>query len=450
MLRGSVNNISNCYTANNCISSKNASEVSIIGYCNKNVTTTTETGNLVLEPSALLGKQAFHNTALDFVNAWATRENNVPVPKTFTDDSVKLFRADRSWYNTTDKEFTIYDEEDFYGLAAIVNTNSDSFAGKTIKLAADLELNEVNEDTITSWKAGSVADNTWTPIGTTYNFCGTFDGQGHTIRGVYMKTDAQIVGLFGNVKNLSGYSNCCIKNFRLEDSYFESTNTGEAILGSIAGWAEGTLQDIYSSATIQSAGYRVGGLTGMGSNLTIESCAFEGELAVNYTGTSRAYVGGFMGFPLHTAANTGININNCLVSGKIDVDVTYTGTDAAWGASVGGFVGDTYSRPLTITNSIAVPEMNVTLRSTQAVELVQASPTIGFNRSSSGSVENTYTAVTGNMYAVTAGVTTPITGNCELNQLLGENARTNAPKLDYTSAWTIRAGKVPMPTTLVK
>ena len=449
MLTGSVNNISNCYTANNCISSKNASEVSIIGYCNKNVTTTTETGNLVLEPSALLGKQAFHNTALDFVNAWTTRDNNVPVPKTLTDDSVKLFRADRSWYNTTDKEFTIYDEEDFYGLAAIVNTNSDSFAGKTIKLAADLELNEVNEDTITSWKAGSVADNTWTPIGTTYSFCGTFDGQGHTIRGVYMKTDAQIVGLFGNVKNLSGYSNCCIKNFRLEDSYFESTNTGEAILGSIAGWAEGTLQDIYSSATIQSAGYRVGGLTGMGSNLTIESCAFEGELAVNYTGTSRAYVGGFMGFPLHTAANTGININNCLVSGKIDVDVTYTGTDAAWGASVGGFVGDTYSRPLTITNSIAVPEMNVTLRSTQAVELVQASPTIGFNRSSSGSVENVYTAVTGKTYAVTANITTSISGNLELKKLLGENARTNASGLDYTNAWTIRTGKVPMPTALM-
>ena len=69
------------------------------------------------------------------------------------------------------------------------------FAGKTIKLTANINLN--NE--------------AWTPIGTAeHPFEGTFDGQGHKITGLTNKSDATSFGLFEKVKGT-----VVIKNFEL-------------------------------------------------------------------------------------------------------------------------------------------------------------------------------------------------------------------------------------------
>ena len=104
--------------------------------------------------------------------------------------------VDYSWYDPTATEYVIGSPEQLAGLANIVNGTApnpltrggnaniqDSFAGKTIKLASDLNLNNLP----------------WTPIGSwDYTFDGTFDGQGHTIYNLNInEPEGEGVGLFG-------------------------------------------------------------------------------------------------------------------------------------------------------------------------------------------------------------------------------------------------------------
>ena len=77
------------------------------------------------------------------------------------------------------------------GLASLVNeeqtsnwkpTRTETFEGVTFKLTKDIKLS---------------AD--WTPIGTSESICfaGSFDGGGHTISNVNIKSNADCIGFFG-------------------------------------------------------------------------------------------------------------------------------------------------------------------------------------------------------------------------------------------------------------
>lgn len=48
--------------------------------------------------------------------------------------------VDLSWYNGADTEFTITTPAQLAGLAELVNSNTADFAGKTIRLGADISL----------------------------------------------------------------------------------------------------------------------------------------------------------------------------------------------------------------------------------------------------------------------------------------------------------------------
>lgn len=93
--------------------------------------------------------------------------------------------CDTSWYNSTDTEFTLTTPQQLAGLAKLVN-GGNYFYTKTVKLGNDIALSA----------------HTWVPIGTSSNpFMGTFDGQGHTISGVYYSNSiGDEVGLFGGIK----------------------------------------------------------------------------------------------------------------------------------------------------------------------------------------------------------------------------------------------------------
>lgn len=103
--------------------------------------------------------------------------------------------VDTSWYagHENETKFSIGTAAELAGLAALVNgTAKDAegnpiaavnFKGKTIKLTADIDLN----------------NQIWTPIGNGNNsfaFSGTFDGNGNTISGLNVP-DANAPGLFG-------------------------------------------------------------------------------------------------------------------------------------------------------------------------------------------------------------------------------------------------------------
>lgn len=78
-------------------------------------------------------------------------------------------------------------------LAQQVNGGT-TYAGSFFTLTADIQLNEQDVPT------ANENPNSWTPIGNNKEkFQGTFDGDGHTISGLYISSTEQYQGLFGGV-----------------------------------------------------------------------------------------------------------------------------------------------------------------------------------------------------------------------------------------------------------
>ena len=146
--------------------------------------------------------------------------------------------GDISWYDESRSEFTLTTKEELYGMARL--SKSVDFYKQTLKLGADIVLNDGNAE---DWSEDA-PKHVWQPID---GFRGTFDGQGHTISGIYSKVKNVLknygMGLFGCLES----TDAKVQNLRLTDSYFTATNTGNQYIGSIAGWCKGTISNVYSN-----------------------------------------------------------------------------------------------------------------------------------------------------------------------------------------------------------
>ena len=109
--------------------------------------------------------------------------------------------VDSKWGSNYDSitEFDIADAGDLAQFSKMVNEGN-TFQGKTVKLTADIDLE--NQE--------------WTPIGDDgYNnlFSGTFDGNGKTISGLQITSaNDGFVGLFGFIKTLFLFHMCSKAN----------------------------------------------------------------------------------------------------------------------------------------------------------------------------------------------------------------------------------------------
>jgi len=139
------------------------------------------------------------------------------------------WEADTSWYdnNLWADEYVISTADELAGLAVIANTEY-QFSGKTVKLDADIDLE--NQE--------------WTPIGIWDEssdfpecFSGVFDGQGHTISNLYISNDSlSYVGLFGFA------SEATISNLNLVNVNVTGTNTDSDYgidVGALVGFFDG-------------------------------------------------------------------------------------------------------------------------------------------------------------------------------------------------------------------
>ena len=137
----------------------------------------------------------------------------------------------------------------------------------------------------------------WTPIGIisssnpddiTYNpYNGKFDGQNHTISGLYFNyrdngdnIDINSVGLFGTISN-GTVSNVCVA-----DSYFE----GSWYTGGVCGSNGGTIKNCYNTGTI--SGDLAGGVCGDNSRGTIENSYNTGTVSGGDAGGVCSYNAG--------------------------------------------------------------------------------------------------------------------------------------------------------------
>ena len=187
--------------------------------------------------------------------------------------------------------------------------------------------------------AADAATNTeelsWDPIGNGKMYCGTFDGNGKTIRNLYINSTFMFEGFFGYAKN------GCIKNITFDNAKVKNTNKfGTGIL---TGGFEGTIENIKILANCSVEGTEnTGGIAGGGAGY-ISNC--ENRAMVNGTNN----VGGIVGYgegSLQNSANYGdisgvaqvgnligfaaaVNLNNVLGVGNV------TATDQKGGLLVG-------------------------------------------------------------------------------------------------------------------
>ncbi len=174
-----------------------------------------------------------------------------------------------------------------------------------------------------------------------------FDGQGHTISGLYTEATPSTgsLGLFSTVDN-----QCTVRNLGVVDSYF-STNrvNSQRHAGAIAASISGTVTNCYSDAILIVHGYSmnsaatatVGGIVGAidSLNAVVENCCFTGHITVSAQadGTepgavARVSAGGIVG------RNDGI-VRNCYSTGTVEsLGATAEGTSKEYeyvGAAVG-------------------------------------------------------------------------------------------------------------------
>ena len=261
--------------------------------------------------------------------------------------------------------------------------NESQYASAT--LTEDIDLSEFCH-------AADAATNTeelsWDPIGNGRMYCGTFDGNGKTIRNLYINSTIMYKGFFGyansgSIKNIT-FDNAKVKNTHyngtgiltgvFEKCTIENIKTlancsveGTYNTGGIAGTGTGNISNCENRAMVNGTN-NVGGIVGNSSDNTISSCANYGAV----TGTE-CNVGGMVGFfisgTIQNCANYGdisgadcvgnqigyasiCNLNNVLGIGNVTATTSQSGLLAGviWDSSstAAGILAYNSSAKLTI------------------------------------------------------------------------------------------------------
>ena len=235
-----------------------------------------------------------------------------------------------------DGSYTVYNANGLMNIAELVN------GGKTdINITLDTNIDLTGKD--------------WTPIGTSFrnSYTGTFDGGGHTIKGLTVTTNDQFVGLFGSlgkagtVKNVvmegvqitnnhgSGYVGGVVGNSdgTIENCSVSGSVSGTAYVGGVVGvqWF-GSITGCSSSATVKGMG-DVGGVAGQtNADATLTACYATGNVTIELGHRDRVYVGGLVGW------NAGSSVLACYAT----CNVTSTGSSTG-NVYIGGFLGGNYA-----------------------------------------------------------------------------------------------------------
>ena len=229
---------------------------------------------------------------------------SVPLTPAFAGDggvSLQLESGEGRALEPVNGEYQIYTADDLKEFAAIVNgtdsTPADSDADA--RLMNDIDLSSVCSE----------ENGTWTPIGNSIKqYSGTFNGDGHTISGLYINSSrANDQGLFGFVG-----SEGTVQNLTVSGSV-----SGHWYVGGVVGYNGGSVENCYNTGSVTGSGWYVGGVVGDNGGSVTNSY---NTGAVNSSGN---YVGGVVGWNISSG-----NVTNCYNTGAV-----------SGGEYVGGVVG---------------------------------------------------------------------------------------------------------------
>ena len=239
-------------------------------------------------------------------------------------------------YDSNTNTYTVYNADGLMNVAELVN------GGKTdINITLDTNIDLTGKD--------------WTPIGTSFrnSYTGTFDGGGHTIKGLTVTTNDQFVGLFGSLGKAGTVKNVVMEGVQI------TNNHGSGDVGGVVGNSDGTIENCSVSGSVSGTAY-VGGvvgvqwfgsITGCSSSATVKgmgdlggvagqtnagatltACYATGNVTIELGHRDRVYVGGLVGF------NGENDVLACYATGN----VTSTGSSTG-NVYIGGFLGGNYA-----------------------------------------------------------------------------------------------------------
>lgn len=233
-------------------------------------------------------------------------------------------QANISWYNSSAAEYYLNSAEDLFGFLYLMKSKT-SFAGKTVYLMNDITVNTEDLSDLTAVDTASLIP--W--VSGDKNFAGTFDGNNHTISGIYYVSSESYSGLFGKangtsntVKNLAIVNSCIISSGSCVGALFGSVrrNGGGAVFSNL-------YVDVDLYATNSNLQY-CGGLIGIkeleadGESVKLNSCVYAGNIVTEATPLG---IGGLIGH-----SENDVRAEDCAMYGSVCCNS---------GTPVGGLVG---------------------------------------------------------------------------------------------------------------
>ena len=195
----------------------------------------------------------------------------------------------------------------------------------------------------------------WTPIGTNYEkrYKGTFDGRGHTIKGLTVTTNDQFVGLFGYLDKAGTVKNVVMEGIQITSNHvLMSGNTG-----GVVGYSWGTIENCSVSGSVSGTNcvggvvgsQKTGSIIGCSSSAIVKGTRYVGGVAGEKWGTMTAcYATGNVTLEINSpqdlsgggvvGLNGGSTVLACYATGNVNSKGSNTGN-----VHIGGLFGDNYT-----------------------------------------------------------------------------------------------------------
>ena len=195
----------------------------------------------------------------------------------------------------------------------------------------------------------------WTPIGTNYEkrYKGTFDGRGHTIKGLTVTTNDQFVGLFGYLDKAGTVKNVVMEGIQITSNHvLMSGNTG-----GVVGYSWGTIENCSVSGSVSGTNcvggvvgsQKAGSIIGCSSSAIVKGTRYVGGVAGEKWGTMTAcYATGNVTLEINSpqdlsgggvvGLNGGSTVLACYATGNVNSKGSNTGN-----VHIGGLFGDNYT-----------------------------------------------------------------------------------------------------------
>ena len=244
-----------------------------------------------------------------------------------------IYDTDATYLNTdADGNYLISNANELVYFAKTVNVDRETYAGKTVKLTADIDL----------------AGKKWVPIGNlvdypTVTFSGTFDGQGHTISNMNVVDNTvnhAVAGFFGSTGGAT------IQDVIFKDAVVKSTHYAGVVVAyeganNSLTHVKNVVVDgaaITSSAELINGawdnGDKVGGIVGYATSIAVDNCTVKNSTITGYRDLGG--IGGCLDGTYHSSV-TKCTVNNVTIA--VDNTHNYKNFTSISQHNVNDFIG---------------------------------------------------------------------------------------------------------------